>query len=379
MDDIAEKGIAAHWAYKKDGYIGEEDSEIESWLSRVKDILQNPDVTSLELLDIIHNDLTSSDIFVFTPKGEQRTIPKGSTVLDFAYLIHTEIGNRAIAAKVNKRLVPLNRELRSGDQIEIITAEEGTPQKEWLQFLHTRRARGVVMDYFRDEREEHIVQGRKMLLEQLQGLGYDELDDETKRRLLFHYQLGSMDDLYLRIGLGIVKIGDLNEYFARKNRPSGSRFWTWWRPRKSEGPAAVPGGYTIATCCNPVPGDAVVGIKSPDGSISVHKKSCPVADSISTKHGDWIVVPKWDADPTSEQFAVHVQLKGIDRIGLVNDLTKTVSLLLNANMRKIYLASEDGLFEGYIEVYVRTRQDLDTIVAKLQKIDGIESVVRKEL
>ena len=381
MDDIAEKGIAAHWAYKKDGYIGEEDSEIEAWLSRVKDILQNPDVNSLELLDIIHNDLTTSDIFVFTPKGEQRAIQKGATVLDFAYLIHTEVGNRAIAAKVNKRLVSLSYVLRSGDQIEIITAEEGTPKKEWLQFLQTRRARNVVMDYFRDERKQNIELGRKRLTEELQALGYDELDDETKRRLLFHYQLGSMDDLCLRVGLGIVKVGDLHEYFAKKTGRAGSRFWMlpWWRQKKNDGPAPVQGGYTIATCCNPVPGDAVVGIKSPDGTITVHKKSCPVADSVGTKHGDWIVVPKWETDPTAEQFAVQIQLKGIDRIGLVNDLTKTVSLLLNANMRKIYLASEDGLFEGYIEVYVRTRQDLDTIVAKLQKIDGIESVVRKEL
>ena len=381
MDDIAEKGIAAHWAYKKDGYIGEEDSEIEAWLSRVKDILQNPDVNSLELLDIIHNDLTTSDIFVFTPKGEQRAIQKGATVLDFAYLIHTEVGNRAIAAKVNKRLVSLSYVLRSGDQIEIITAEEGAPKKEWLQFLQTRRARNVVMDYFRDERKQNIELGRKRLTEELQALGYDELDDETKRRLLFHYQLGSMDDLCLRVGLGIVKVGDLHEYFAKKTGRAGSRFWMlpWWRQKKNDGPAPVQGGYTIATCCNPVPGDAVVGIKSPDGTITVHKKSCPVADSVGTKHGDWIVVPKWETDPTAEQFAVQIQLKGIDRIGLVNDLTKTVSLLLNANMRKIYLASEDGLFEGYIEVYVRTRQDLDTIVAKLQKIDGIESVVRKEL
>ena len=381
MDDIAEKGIAAHWAYKKDGYIGEEDSEIEAWLSRVKDILQNPDVNSLELLDIIHNDLTTSDIFVFTPKGEQRAIQKGATVLDFAYLIHTEVGNRAIAAKVNKRLVSLSYVLRSGDQIEIITAEEGTPKKEWLQFLQTRRARNVVMDYFRDERKQNIELGRKRLTEELQALGYDELDDETKRRLLFHYQLGSMDDLCLRVGLGIVKVGDLHEYFAKKTGRAGSRFWMlpWWRQKKNDGPAPVQGGYTIATCCNPVPGDAVVGIKSPDGTITVHKKSCPVADSVGTKHGDWIVVPKWETDPTAEQFAVQIQLKGIDRIGLVNDLTKTVSLLLNANMRKIYLASEDGLFEGYIEVYVRTRKDLDTIVAKLQKIDGIESVVRKEL
>ncbi|MBR4234150.1 MAG: bifunctional (p)ppGpp synthetase/guanosine-3',5'-bis(diphosphate) 3'-pyrophosphohydrolase [Bacteroidales bacterium] len=380
MDDIAEKGIAAHWAYKKDGYIGEEDSEIESWLSRVKEILRNPDVSSLELLDIIHNDLTSSEIFVFTPKGEQRTIQKGSTVLDFAYMIHTEIGNRAIVAKVNKRLVPLSRVLRSGDQIEIITAEEGTPKKEWLQFLHTRRARSVVMDYFRDERKQNIEDGRKLLTEHLQGLGYNELDDETRRRLLFYYQLGSMDDLYLRIGLGIVKIDGLHEFFAKKNRSSAaSRFWTWWRPRKNGDQATVHGGYIIATCCNPVPGDAVVGIKSPDGTITVHKKTCPVADSVGTKHGDWIVVPNWDVDPAAESFCVQIQLKGIDRIGLVNDLTKTVSLLLNANMRKIYLASEDGIFEGYIEVYVRTRQELDTIVAKLQRIDGIESVVRKEL
>ena len=376
MDDIAEKGIAAHWAYKKDGYFSEQNSEIDAWLTRVKEILQNPDVSSLELLDIIHNDLTSSDIYVFTPKGEQRTIQKGATVLDFAYLIHTEVGNRAIAAKVNKRLVPLNRVLRSGDQIEIITAEEGTPKREWLQFVQTRRARGIIMDYFHDERKQSIETGRKMLEAQLRALGYEQ-SDELRRRLLFHFQVSSMDDLYARIGLGMVPLSTLPAVLGKKTSPKG-RSWgfPWFRGRKDDTPGP---GYQIATCCNPVPGDAVVGIKSPDGIITVHKKTCPVAGDVSTKHGDWIVVPNWGTDSVEDAFPARVQIKGLDRIGLVNDVTKTVSFLLNANMRTVHFSSEDGLFEGYIDVLVRSRDDLDTIVTKLQRIDGIETVVRKEL
>ena len=188
MNDIAEKGIAAHWAYKKDGFVSENDSEMDKWISKVKEILVDPDVNALDLLDMIHNDLTSSDIFVFTPKGEQKSIQKGATALDFAYMIHTEVGNRAIAAKVNMRLVPLTYELRTGDQVEIITAENEKPKREWLQFLRTRKARGLVMDYFKGERQESIKVGKKIVEEQLASIGF-RLDDKTIAAMIDGYEI----------------------------------------------------------------------------------------------------------------------------------------------------------------------------------------------
>ncbi len=202
MDDIAEKGIAAHWAYKKDGYVEENDSEMEKWLGKVKDILSNPDVNALELLDIIHNDLTTSTIMLFTPKGDQKSIEKGATVLDFAYLIHSEIGNHAIAGKVNMKLVPLNHVLHGGDQVEIITAEDEMPKKEWLQFLKTRRARNLVMDWFRSEKETGIRIGRKDLDSALNSMGI-KTSEELYNQIASNLQLSGADDLFFRYYLGV--------------------------------------------------------------------------------------------------------------------------------------------------------------------------------
>ena len=212
MNDIAERGIAAHWTYKKDGFVDENENEMDSWISKVKEILVNPDVNALELLDIIHNDLTTTDIFVFTPKGEQKRIPKGATALDFAYSIHSEIGNKAIAAKVNMKLEPLSYVLKTGDQVEIITAETEKPKREWLQFLKTRKAKNIVMDYLKGERQESINVGRKMVEEQLNAIGV-KLNDSTVKALLNGYEIfeDDMDELYFRVGIGMLKLNNLEE------------------------------------------------------------------------------------------------------------------------------------------------------------------------
>ena len=205
MNDIAEKGIAAHWAYKKDGFAEENESEMDKWITKVKDILVNPDVNALELLDLIHNDLIKTDIMVFTPKGEQKSIEKGATALDFAYSIHTHIGNKAIAAKVNLRLVPLSHVLKTGDQVEIITAENEKPKREWLEFLKTPKARKIVIDYLKGERQETVRIGKKMLEGQLESLGY-KANDKLLNRLMQAYEIfdAKPDELYFRIGVGII-------------------------------------------------------------------------------------------------------------------------------------------------------------------------------
>ena len=394
MDDIAEKGIAAHWAYKKDGFVGENDSEMDKWINKVKEILVDPDVNALELLDIIHNDLTTSDIFVFTPKGDQKRIQKGATALDFAYSIHTEIGNRAIAAKVNMKLVPLSYELRTGDQVEIITAENEKPKREWLQFLQTRKAKSIVLDYFKGERQESIRIGRKMLSEQLASIGR-KLDQDTVNALLDGYEIfeGDEDELYFRVGTGILKLNNLEEIIRSGSVRSGkSRPWNfvWFKGKEKDRNRKnsyviddvndTGHKYVIATCCNPIPGDSVVGFMASDGTITVHKKSCPVANSIAAKHGDRIVVPEWKGGETSDgSFLVRLSLKGFDRMGIINEISRYISLVMSVNIRRFYLGTEGGVFEGYIDLYVHDKDDVEKLTKKLNKIEGIQSVVRTDL
>jgi GTP pyrophosphokinase len=385
MDDIAEKGIAAHWTYKQNGYIG--DSDMDLWLSRIKEILVNPDVNALELLDIIHNDLTSTEIYVFTPKGEQRSIEKGATVLDFAYLIHTEIGNKAIAAKVNQRLVSLSHVVKTGDQVEIITAEEEHPKREWLQFLKTRRARSLVMDYFKNERKQTIDFGRTVLEGQVQALGF-KLTEDQLQRIEAAYDAPDRDELYYRVGTSQIKLDGLSDILKSKQRISLLRkiFHREEKaPRKPEEVYVIGGKdddghqFVIATCCNPIPGDPVIGFKSPDGRITVHKKSCTVAEEIAATHGDWVVVPKWLEEQGAKSFLVRISLKGLDRVGLLNDISRFLSLVMGANMRRLNLSADEGIFSGYIDLYVNSKDVLEQILRKLSHIDGIESVSRSEL
>jgi len=383
MDDIAEKGIAAHWAYKQEGYISENDSEMDKWLAKVKEILVSPDVNALELLDIIHNDLTSSEITVFTPKGEQKSVQKGATALDFAYNIHTEIGNKAIAAKVNMRLVPLSHVLKTGDQVEIITAENGRPKQEWLQFLQTRHARNVVIDYFKSGKKEIAATGKSLLAAQFETLGY-RLTDDTLEFLCRRFSIPgrNIDELYFRIGLGIIKLDSLGDILSA-TIPAKTLSWPFSlfvRKKESQPqPEKEKERYVIAPCCRPIPGDAVIGIKNPDGTITVHKKTCSVADSIASKHGDLVVVPQWENDDEKKAFPARISLKGIDRVGLLNEISRYISLVMGVNMRKVILSTEEGIFEGYIDLSVHDKSALERMIKKLASIDGIQSVARTEL
>ena len=383
MDDIAEKGIAAHWAYKQEGYISENDSEMDKWLEKVKEILVSPDVNALELLDIIHNDLTSSEITVFTPKGDQKTIQKGSTALDFAYGIHTEIGNKAIAAKVNMRLVPLSYVLRTGDQVEIITAENERPKREWLQFLQTRHARNVVIDYFKSNKKEIAQGGKTAMAAKLESMGY-RLNSDSEEILckFFNIPGRAAEELYFRYGLGLISMDAIGDILVPTSTSRGLSWPFSIFSRRKDQPQAdkdKDGQYVIATCCRPIPGDAVVGIKNPDGSITVHKKTCPVADSLASKHGDKVVVPRWENEGEKKAFPARIALKGIDRVGLLNEISRYISLVMGVNMKKVLLSTEEGIFEGYIDLSVHDKSALERMIRKLASIDGIQSVARTEL
>ena len=393
MNEIAEKGIAAHWAYKKDGFADESESEMDKWITKVKDILVNPDVNALDLLDMIHNDLIKTDILVFTPKGEQRSIEKGATALDFAYSIHSQIGNKAIAAKVNLRLVPLSYVLKTGDQVEIITAENEKPKNEWLQFLKTRKARNIVVDFLKGERQESVKIGKKMVQEQLEVLGY-KFSDKIINMLMEGYEIfeSKPDELYFRVGIGIIKLSNISEVLKKAHeqarRKNNSWSFPWFRQTKANEKKEDfiidsnddKHKYLIASCCNPIPGDSVVGFLASDGTVTVHKKSCPVANNLAAKFGDKIVMPKWEhAKNQNLTFLVRLSLKGFDRIGMINDITRYISFVLSVNIKKFCLGTEDGVFDGFIDLYVHDMGDLEKLTKKLEKIEGIQSVVRTDL
>ena len=376
MDDIAEKGIAAHWAYKKDGYTSDSGNDIDEWLAKVKEILnQRDDISALELLDIIHDDLTGKDIVVFTPKGEQKTLPSGSTALDFAYHIHTHIGNSAIAAKVNMKLVPLSHVLKSGDQVEVITTEKGTPKTEWLQFLRTRHALNVVMDWFRSQQDTLIPDGARLFNDILRVSGLKPTNDILKKVLLAT-QLPYVDELYFRIAIGLIEPEKIVSILTDKESSTAPKSTFMVRSKDKSGQTLL-----IASCCCPIPGDAVVGFRGQDGSITIHKKSCRVAESIASKHGDWVVaVPKWDTVVDgSVTFPVRITLKGLDRVGLLSDISHFISQIMGVNIRRLNIGAQDGLFDGYIDMSVGDKAVLDKIVDNISSIDGIQSVVRTDI
>ena len=386
MNEVAEKGIAAHWAYKKDGFSSDE-SQMDKWITKVKEILVNPDVNALDLLDMIHNDLTTTDILVFTPKGEQKSIEKGATALDFAYSIHSQIGNKAIAAKVNLKLVPLSYVLKTGDQVEIITAENEKPKREWLEFVKTRKAKSLITDYLKSERMETIKIGRRMLNDQLEVLG-EKLNDKTVHMLMKGYDVfdSKPDELYFRIGIGSVRLSNLSEVLKKaqyeKNESKG--FFGFFKKTESEYVISEDGDskhkYVIATCCNPIPGDSVIGFLASDGTVTVHKRTCETANNLASKFGDKIIIPKWDqAKNQNLSFLVRLSLKGFDRIGMINDITRYISFVMSVNIRKFCLGTEDGVFEGYIDLYVNDMGDLEKLIRRLQKIEGIQSVIRTDL
>ena len=375
MDDIAEKGIAAHWAYKNEGYAGENDSEMDKWLSKVKDTLVSADVDALELLDIIHNDLTSSEITVFTPKGDQKSVVKGATALDFAYAIHTHIGHKAIAAKVNMKLVPLSYVLRSGDQVEIITAQNSFPKQEWLQYLVTRHARAQVIEYFKPRREEFASRGHKMLEYELQNNNIPATKKNIQK-ILEAAHMRDLDEFCFRLGLGTVKPGTI-----LKSVSSPSQSTEAVKSDSFKMVADEPTGrkYVLASCCNPIPGDPIIGFRSPDGVVTIHKKSCPIAGGYASKYGDLVVIPEWDMTNHSQAFPVRISLRGIDKMGLVNSITHYISEVLGVNMRKLYMTTEDSIFEGYIELLVHDKDVLDTIIDNLGRIEGIQKIVRTDI
>lgn len=398
MDEIAERGFAAHWKYKQPG---SHESELDKWIRKIREMLEDPNSNALEFLDDFKLNLFSSEILVFTPKGHIKTLPKNSTALDFAYDIHSQIGNRAIGAKINYKLAPLNQKLNGGDQVEILTSDKAKPQREWLDYVMTAKAKANIKQAMKAETRNRIEKGKEMLENKLKELNLHP-SSRIFRKLLPAYEVGSKDELYSKIGLGIIRLDELDEILKKNTRSKLIQYWQLQFQKitepvkETDKPAKQPlqidrntpyllrenvddpeKSYVVARCCNPIPGDDVIGYLSPSQSMIIHKAKCPTAVKLLASQGDRIISAKWTTHKILS-FLVRISLQGIDRFGVYNNITTVISKELNVNIRTINLRSHDGIFEGIIDLYVHNTSDLNNLIMNLIKVKGVEKVSRVE-
>lgn len=406
MNDIAERGFAAHWKYKENIQSAlDKETELDKWIRRIRELLEDPKSDAIEFLEDFKLNLFGAEIICFTPKGQEKVMPQNATALDFAYEIHSEIGNHAIGAKVNHKLVPLNFVLNSGDQVEILTANNQKPQNEWLGFVTTAKAKTYIKSAIKAEVKNRTSKGKDLLHQELQELGLSP-SSRVLNKLLPAYKVHTKEEFYSKIGSGIIKLDDLKR-ILKQNTPN--RFVRYWNitfgglVRLNAGPKEVNEeqekapvdkkktflleesvvddtatlSYIRAECCRPIPGDDVIGYLDDDDNVVIHKKGCPEAIRLSAQHGDRIIDAKWSVHKLMS-FLSRIEIRGIDRMGVVSDIAKTVTEHLNVNMRKFSIESHDGIFEGGMDLYVHNRTDLNNLILSLMKVKGVDSINRVE-
>jgi GTP diphosphokinase / guanosine-3',5'-bis(diphosphate) 3'-diphosphatase len=395
MDEIAERGYAAHWKYKGDE---SPESELDKWIKKIRQMLENPLEDPIEFLDEFKMNLFSSEIMVFTPKGTLVSLPKGASALDFAYEIHTEVGNKAIGAKINYKLNPINSILMSGDQVEIITSDIAKPEKEWLSFVRTSKAKVAIKNSLRSESKDSMQQGLEILESKIKEAGLTA-NTETIKNLIRYFEVSNKEELCYGIGIGRINLNDLKKILKKVPSQNVIKYWELKligskKPKKDESDRkkridnSAPfllrenvdnseQSYEIAKCCNPIPGDEVTGYHSPEGVIIIHKPKCPVAIRIMSNEGNRIIAVKW-AIHKLVSFLARISMSGLDRIGLVNEITNIISSELKVNMTNISISVQNGIFSGTIDLYVHHTKDLNNLILKISNIKGIESVRRVE-
>ena len=398
MDDIAERGFAAHWKYKH-ASISQEEDGLDKWLRKVREALSSPTESALEFLDNFKLSLYTSDIVVFTPKGDAHTLPNGASVLDFAYDIHTKIGNHAIGAKINHKMMPVTTRLNTGDQVEIITADSMHPKAEWLDVVVTSKARQSIQDWLKSERQDNIEHGMHLLEERLSEYNVT-LSGRVLRKLMPAYDCRNKDELYSKIGAGIITLDNLDTLLKENSSTKISKFWRLLLPGSSEPQdvdidlddvaptlddtihsdrgAAEP-SYVMAECCEPIPGDKVVGYRDPEsGRVIIHKSTCDTLIKLAAQFGKNIIKEqdiKW-SQQKAVSYLASVEVQGVDRAGIILDLTKLITLDFNINMRTINIHSHDGIFEGTISMYVKDIDSLNVLLDNIRHIKGVDRVKR---
>ena len=400
MNDVAEQGFAAHWKYK-DGGGSEDEGELDKWLRTIKEILDDPQPDAIDFLDTIKLNLFASEIFVFTPKGEIKTMPQNSTALDFAFSLHTDIGSHCIGAKVNHKLVPLSHKLQSGDQVEVLTSKSQRVQPEWEVFATTARARAKIAAILRKEQRNSQKEGETLLNEFFKKEEL-RLDDLLIDKLVKAHNMKNRDEFLIAIGNKKIVLGDLDKNALKEQQGTNwKKFLTFSfggnkdnKEPIEEKPLQekekintkqilklteenIQKNYIMAECCHPIPGDDVLGYMDENDRIIIHKRQCPVAARLKSSYGNRILATEWDTHKELS-FLVNIYIKGIDAMGLLNEVTQVISRQLNVNIRKLSIETTDGIFEGNIQLYVHDVDDVKTICNNLKQIQNIKQVTRVE-
>ena len=398
MNDVAEQGFAAHWKYKEGGG-SEDEGELEKWLKTIKEILDDPQPDAIDFLDTIKLNLFASEIFVFTPKGELKTMPQNSTALDFAFSLHTDIGSHCIGAKVNHKLVPLSHKLQSGDQVEILTSKSQRVQPQWEVFATTARARAKIAAILRKERKANQKIGEELLSGFLkkEEIRPEEAVVEKLRKL---HNFKNEEELLAAIGSKAIILGETDKNELREKQTSNWKKYLTFsfgnsnkekteekEPQEKEKinpkeilrltEESLQKKYIMAECCHPIPGDDVLGYVDENDRIIIHKRQCPVAAKLKSSYGNRILATEWDTHKELS-FLVYIYLRGIDSMGLLNEVTQVISRQLNVNIRKLAIETNDGIFEGKIQLWVHDVEDVKTICNNLKKIQNIKQVNRVE-
>lgn len=386
MDELAEKGYAAHWKYKESA--AEKENQLEGWLKKIREMLENPDANALEFLDDFKLNLFSDEIFVFTPKGDMKALPSGATALDFAFEIHTKIGEHCIGAKVNHKLVPLSYELKSGDQVEILTSNKQNPKEDWISFVITARAKSKIKNALKEQRKKVAEQGREVLEKKFYKAKVDFTLQNVNDFCKFLH-LPNSQELFYRAALGNVDIKEIKDFAKYKEHPEKNA------PRKIDikkieqlvssargsndmlviGDDMQKLDYKLSNCCNPIPGDDVFGFISVGEGIKIHRVNCPNAVKLLSNYAYRVVKAKWMNEHLIS-FLAGIKITGTDELGIVNNITKVISNENNINMRSISFDTDDGIFEGTIMVYVHDTKHLSHLIDKLKKVKGVSNVIR---
>ena len=389
MDDIAELGYAAHWKYKTGVY--EEESDLDNWIGTIKDILANPEPNAIDFLDTIKLNLFASEIYVFTPKGDLHMLPAGSTVLDLAFAIHTQLGVHCMAGKISHKLVPLSHELQSGDQVEIITSESQSPKPEWLNFCHSAKAQNRLRSILRKDTRAQTEKGKTIFHEFLdrQGIPWSK---QLMSRVVSNFHLNTADEFYRMLAADEIDLlgKEMQELGKKSNRSMLSKILrNPFASRRKEGqeerpkinrkavyvlrPGADP-NYRLEGCCSPVPGDDVLGFVDDDECVVVHKVNCHTAMRLKTAFGSRLVATRWEGK--ADSFTAAISLEGLDRLSMINDIASTLSQQLGINIRQLNITANGQVFHSDMVVNIDTTDTLDRVIAALRKIKGIKSVVR---
>ncbi len=388
MNDIAERGFAAHWRYKANERAQNRDGELDIWLEQLREALENPVEDASEFLDNISLNLQVSEIVVFTPTGDSRTMPKGSTVLDFAYEIHSKIGNHAIGARINHRLRTIFTTLNSGDQVEILTSDTTTPQYSWISQVKTGKARNHIRNYLRRNSAQNIKIGKDIFI-QAMSTRHIKIQARIFEKLLPAYDCSSREEFYNKLGMGAITLDNVDSILKHNAASKLVKYWTLQLFGRGKGNntsesksevSEVDGsdGVLIAECCRPIPGDLIVGFKDASTEmVTLHKKNCVNAIKLAAGHGENIVEVKWSREKAMSYLSI-IELRGMDRMGILMEVSKVITGELNVNIRALDFQSYDGVFDGRISLYVRNNEDLHHIMKKVQQIKGVDKVVRIE-